>query len=228
MGFIIKVFLLLVSWMLYILKSIPCTDVIRVGSIPSTAGVILGLGRILSCPGAFAFSKGKLKGDFNPVYLTQFVLSFNNYESFFCASPVLGIKNTAVYIGAPNPCAHRVHLWGEVGTTKERSKVNMMLDGRRVYQEEGLAGRARRCRGHGGRAGVEREEPCCFRAGLQVQRTPRSLKQEDRHILGNWGGDGPPIDSSPADTRGHGPPRAEYGGGSLPPVESGPFPVPRV
>ena len=82
MGFIIKVFLLLVSWMLYILKSVPCTDVIRVGSIPSTAGVILGLGRIFSCLGAFAFSKGKLKGDFNPVYLTQFVLSFNNYESF--------------------------------------------------------------------------------------------------------------------------------------------------
>ena len=88
----------------------------------------------------------------------------------------------------------------------------MMLDGRRLYQEEGLAGKARRCRGHGGRAGVETEEPCCFRAGLQVQRTPRSLKQEDRHTLGNWGGDGPPIDSSPADTRGHGPPRAEYGG----------------
>ena len=176
MGFIIKVFLLLVSWMLYILKSIPCTDVIRVGSIPSTAGVIMGLGRILSCLGAFAFSKGKLKGDFNPVCLTQFVLSFNNYESFFCASPILGIKNTAVHIGAPSPCAHRVYLWGEVGTTKERSEVNMMLDGRRVCQEEGLAGRARRCRGHGGGAGVEREEPGCFRAGLQVQRTPQIFK----------------------------------------------------
>lgn len=141
MGFIIKVFLLLVSWMLYILKSVPCTDVIRVGSIPSTAGVILGLGRILSCLGAFAFSKGKLKGNFNPVYLTQFVLSFNsyesffcaNYESFFCASPVLGIKNTAVHSEAPNPCAHRVHLCGEVGTTKERSEQD-------VGWQAGLAG----------------------------------------------------------------------------------------
>lgn len=87
MGFIIKVFLLLVSWMLYILTSIPCTDVIRVGSIPSTAGVILGLGRILSCLGAFAFSKGKLKGDFNPVYLTQFVLSFTIMSPFFVPAP---------------------------------------------------------------------------------------------------------------------------------------------
>lgn len=52
----------------------------------------------------------------------------------------------------------------------------MMLDGRRVYQEEGLSGRARRCRGHGGGAGVGREEPCCFRGGLQVQRTPQIFK----------------------------------------------------
>lgn len=76
-----------------------------------------------------------------------------------------------------------------------------MLDGRQVWQEKGLAGRARRCRGHGGGAGVEREEPYCFRAGLQVQRTPQIFKA-GRHILGNWGGDGSPIDSSPADTTG--------------------------
>lgn len=101
-----------------------------------------------------------------------------------------------------------------------------MLDGRQVWQK-GLAGRARRCRGHGSGAGVEREEPYCFRAGLQVQRTPQNFKA-GRHILGNWGGDGSPVDSSPADTRGHGPPGAECGGGSLPPVESGPSPVPRV
>lgn len=116
-------FLLLVSCMLYILKSTPCTDVIRVGcSIPSTAGVILGLGRILSCRGAFAFSKGKLKGDFNPVCLTQCVLSFNNYESFFCASPVLGIKNTAVHRGPPHPCAHRVRLGGRRGPQRKGAK----------------------------------------------------------------------------------------------------------
>lgn len=134
-------FLLLVSCMLYILKSTPRTDVIRVGcSIPSTAGVILGLGRILSCHGAFAFLKGKLKGDFNPVCLTQCVLSFNNYEPFFCASPVLGIKNTAAHRGAPHPCAHRVHLGGR-GATEERRKVNRMLECRQVCQVQGRAGR---------------------------------------------------------------------------------------
>lgn len=75
--------------------------------------------------------------------------------------------------------------WREAGTTEERSKVNRMLEGRQVYQVEGRAGREEVWRSWRG-AGVEREEPYCFRAGCQVQRTPQIFKgRKTEHILGN-------------------------------------------
>ena len=196
-------------------------------SIPSTAGVILGLGRILSCCGAFAFSKGKLKGDFNPVCLTQCVLSFNNYESFFCASPILGIKNTAVHRGAPHPCAHRVHL-GRRG--HHRGKAQSKQD---VGGQAGLSGGGQGSEGggvevvEGGRS--RKRRALLFQGRPPSSEDPQIFKgRKTEHILGNWGGDGTPIESSPADTRGTGPQEPSMEGGSLPPVESGPFWVPSV
>lgn len=157
----------------------------EVGSIPSTAGVIPGSGEDSFLPWGICISKGKLKGNFNPVYLTQFVLSFNsyesffcaNYESFFCASPVLGIKNTAVH-SKPQILVLTgfTCVWG--GWGQQRKGVSRMLDGRQVWQEKGPGRESRRCRGHGAGAGVEREKsPCCFRAGLKSG--VGSLKQED-------------------------------------------------
>lgn len=140
--------------------------------------------------GYLYFQRENLKGIFNSIYLTQFVLSFNSYESFLCASPDLGIKNIAVHIIAPNSCAHRVHLAGRAGggRQQESSNINRMLDGRLAYQKESQAGRGRRCGGLGGGGagqGVGGEEPCCSSAELQVQsQTPRYLKvgRQNRYV----------------------------------------------
>lgn len=122
---------------------------------------------------------------------------------FFCASPILGIKNTAVHGGVPHPCAHRVHPGGR---GHHRGKVQSKQDVGGQGREGGGVEVVERGRSRKRRALV-------FQGRPPSSEDPQIFKgRKTEHILGNWGGDGTPIESGPADTRGHGPPRAEYGG----------------